>query len=89
VDNSARDTHGALLDSRILAEVYLELIGGRQPGLVLAGPANAGPRPGMPVDWRPGPRLRPLSPRLTPAEAAAHAAFVAALGANALWSKRV
>jgi DNA polymerase-3 subunit epsilon len=31
VDNSAREKHGALLDSEILAEVYLELIGGRQP----------------------------------------------------------
>ncbi len=38
VDNSARTVHGALLDSELLAEVYLELLGGRQPGLVL----NAG-----------------------------------------------
>ena len=36
VDNSAREKHGALLDSEILAEVYLELIGGRQPDLILA-----------------------------------------------------
>ncbi len=35
IDNSARTFHGALLDSELLAEVYLELIGGRQPGLVL------------------------------------------------------
>lgn len=35
IDNSARTLHGALLDSELLAEVYLELIGGRQPGLVL------------------------------------------------------
>ncbi|KZY25635.1 DNA polymerase III subunit epsilon, partial [Sulfitobacter sp. HI0040] len=35
IDNSARTLHGALLDSEILAEVYLELIGGRQPDLVL------------------------------------------------------
>ena len=35
VDNSNREKHGALLDSELLAEVYLELIGGRQPGLVL------------------------------------------------------
>jgi DNA polymerase-3 subunit epsilon len=35
VDNSARTVHGALLDAELLAEVYLELIGGRQPGLVL------------------------------------------------------
>jgi DNA polymerase-3 subunit epsilon len=35
IDNSARTLHGALLDAELLAEVYLELIGGRQPGLVL------------------------------------------------------
>lgn len=35
VDASARTVHGALLDSELLAEVYLELIGGREPGLVL------------------------------------------------------
>ena len=36
VDASARTVHGALLDSELLAEVYLELIGGREPGLVFA-----------------------------------------------------
>tara|TARA_Y100001933_G_scaffold137761_1_gene136743 strand:+ start:1443 stop:2120 length:678 start_codon:yes stop_codon:yes gene_type:complete len=35
VNNTARTQHGALLDSQILAEVYLELIGGRQQALVL------------------------------------------------------
>ncbi len=85
VDNSGREKHGALLDSELLAEVYLELIGGRQPDLVLAagtrgatGPADAG-------DWRPAPRPAPLPPRLTDAEAAAHAALVARLGDAALW----
>ncbi|SCA56339.1 DNA polymerase III subunit epsilon [Candidatus Terasakiella magnetica] len=41
VDNSNREKHGALLDSELLAEVYLELIGGRQPGLVLEKEAKA------------------------------------------------
>lgn len=36
IDNSARDRHGALLDCELLAAVYLELIGGRQPGFELA-----------------------------------------------------
>jgi DNA polymerase-3 subunit epsilon len=36
IDNSARELHGALLDAELLAEVYLELIGGRQAGLDLA-----------------------------------------------------
>lgn len=37
IDNAHRTLHGALLDSELLAEVYLQLIGGREPGLVLAG----------------------------------------------------
>lgn len=35
IDNSARTVHGALLDSELLAEVYLEMLGGKEPGLVL------------------------------------------------------
>lgn len=35
IDNTARTLHGALLDSELLAEVYLELLGGREPGLIL------------------------------------------------------
>ena len=54
IDNSDRELHGALLDSRLLAEVYLELLGGRQPGFELqktamsmpgAQPAQRSPRP--------------------------------------------
>lgn len=90
VDNSAREKHGALLDSEILAEVYLELIGGRQPDFGLASqPAkSAAASAGLTDDWRPRPRPEPLPPRITEAEAAAHAAFVAKLGEGALWAKR-
>ena len=89
VDNAARTKHGALLDSEILAEVYLELIGGRQPRLVLDGRAGrraGGSKDGR-DDWRPLPRPAPLPPRITEAEAAAHAAFVETLGPNALWRR--
>ncbi|AZB62350.1 DNA polymerase III subunit epsilon [Cereibacter sphaeroides] len=87
VDNSAREKHGALLDSEILAEVYLELIGGRQPDFGLA--SSAGARPGSPEgEWRPRPRPVALPPRITEEEAAAHAAFVAKLGDGAIWLKR-
>ena len=41
IDNSARSIHGALRDAELLAEVYLELIGGRQPGLGLAARKGA------------------------------------------------
>lgn len=88
IDNSARTKHGALLDSEILAEVYLELVGGRQPGLVFAAQtvarsANPEPEAGT---WRPGPRPGPLPDRLTEAEATAHAAFVDRMGESALWN---
>lgn len=90
IDNSMREKHGALLDSEILAEVYLELIGGRQPDLVLAPVASTPSRQAGAVDevWRPRARPTPLPSRLTEAEAAAHAAFVAKLGDGAIWLKR-
>ena len=87
IDNSARTLHGALLDSEILAEVYLELIGGRQPDLVLAtGDAGGNVSTGGDA-WRPGARPEPLPSRVTPEEAEAHAEFVTKLGENALWSR--
>lgn len=90
VDNSAREKHGALLDSEILADVYLELIGGRQPDFGLASqPTKSASSAALQSDdWRPRPRSEPLPPRLTEEEAAAHAAFVAKLGDGALWLKR-
>jgi len=84
VDNSGREKHGALLDSELLAEVYLELVGGRQPDFALAA---AGAEAAQAGDWRPGPRPEPLPPRLSEAESAAHRAFVERLGASALWKR--
>lgn len=86
IDNSNRVLHGALLDSEILAEVYLELIGGRQPDLVLGGGSQAGGT-ALDSDWRPQPRPTPLGPKITDAEKAAHDAFVAKMGDDALWLK--
>lgn len=87
IDTSARTLHGALLDSEILAEVYLELIGGRQPGLVLSNDSNRQNAADDGEAWRPRPRPNPLPSRLTEEEAAAHAAFVDSLGDDALWKK--
>jgi DNA polymerase-3 subunit epsilon len=85
IDNSGRTLHGALLDSEILAEVYLELIGGRQPDFALA---RNGADSGSEADqWRPQPRSKPLPSRITKEEAAAHTAFVEAMGDGALWKK--
>lgn len=88
VDNSNRELHGALLDSELLAEVYLELIGGRQPDLVLAQAGQDDDEPGIDGQMRPrAQRPKPLSPRLTEAEAQAHADFVAKLGAESVWAR--
>jgi DNA polymerase-3 subunit epsilon len=86
IDNAARTLHGALLDSEILAEVYLELIGGRQPDFALS---VSGERTSTQEDapWRVPPRPRPLPSRVTAAERAAHAAFVEALGDGAVWRR--
>ncbi len=88
IDNSSRTLHGALLDSEILAEVYLELIGGRQPGFGLSiDPIPAKNAAVASDDWRPRPRPVPLPTRLTEAEAEAHAAFVSKLGTTAIWNR--
>ncbi|TNF64250.1 MAG: DNA polymerase III subunit epsilon [Rhodobacteraceae bacterium] len=86
IDNSARTLHGALLDSEILAEVYLELIGGRQPDFALSVETRRADGP-TDAEWRPRPRPRKLAPRITDEERAAHEAFVAKLGSAALWQR--
>lgn len=88
IDNSNRTLHGALLDSEILAEVYLELIGGRQPDFGLGASAQQKTSSGAAEpDWRPFPRPAPLPPRITNEEAAAHQAMVDKMGDGALWKK--
>lgn len=85
IDNSSRTLHGALLDSEILAEVYLELLGGAQPDFALSSePVSAnGTAQRTPLPKRPN----LLPGRVTQAERAAHAEFIAKLGENAVWSK--
>ncbi len=84
IDNSARTLHGALLDSEILAEVYLELIGGRQPDFGLSH-QRAATSSGGSDEWRPSARPNPLPPRITDDEKSAHQAFVEKLGEDRLW----
>lgn len=83
IDLSRRVKHGALLDAELLAEVYLELLGGRQATLGL-GVQTTGRGIGAEIRIV---RTRPvpLVPRLVEADVAAHAAFVARLGGAAIW----
>ncbi|MEZ5926210.1 MAG: DNA polymerase III subunit epsilon [Hyphomicrobiaceae bacterium] len=86
IDNSNRTKHGALLDSELLAEVYLELIGGHQAKLDLATEASGTMLRG-PKRVRVSPRPVPLATRLTAEELAAHRTFVDSLGNEPLWSR--
>ena len=84
VDNSGREKHGALLDSELLAEVYIELIGGRQTSLGLDTHGGRGRNAVM----HPGPRPTPLPPRLSEEDIARHAAFwEETYGGRAMWSR--
>lgn len=88
IDNSARDKHGALLDAELLAEVYFELTGGRQPTLGLAagvGAAAAARSQSAAEGGASGRGNRPRRALLTEEEAAAHRAFVATLGDAPVW----
>lgn len=86
IDNSNRTKHGALLDSHLLAGVYVELLGERQATLGLGSQGSNGANGS---DFRPAaaakPRPEPLPSRLTPAQQGAHVEFVKTLGPNALW----
>jgi DNA polymerase-3 subunit epsilon len=80
IDNSGRTRHGALLDAELLADVYLELVGGRQTGLELMAVSQVAP---VAVTAARVPRLaRPHAP--TEAELAAHVLLVAQLK-NPIW----
>jgi DNA polymerase-3 subunit epsilon len=84
IDNARRQKHGALLDAQLLAEVYIELIGGKQPALTLSAiqpaalPIFAGTRI---ISHRP----QALPPRITEAEIAAHNQLIESLGPRAVW----
>jgi DNA polymerase-3 subunit epsilon len=83
IDNSRRTLHGALLDSEILAEVYLELIGGRQVAFALTAEVHV-----ETIEIRRMPAMqRPvaLPSRLTPSRLAEHNALIATLGPDAIW----
>jgi len=89
VDNAHREKHGALLDSELLAEVYLELLGGRQPDFGLAGSyqQRAGQSDEASSVWKPGSRPKPLPNRLTKDEIRRHEEFVRSFSSPSQWPK--
>ena len=87
IDNSHRDLHGALIDAKILAEVYLELVGGRQRALGLVEAAAESARTTRGTGPQYGPRPRPLGARLDDTARRKHADFIATLGDSPLWRK--
>ncbi|MBS3649763.1 DNA polymerase III subunit epsilon [Pseudaminobacter sp. 19-2017] len=86
IDNSRRTKHGALLDSELLAEVYIEMIGGRQAALILETVEVTSAE--LTIDLSETvirTRPRPLLERLSSEEIEAHARLVSKLGEKALW----
>jgi DNA polymerase III subunit epsilon len=80
IDLSQRTKHGALLDSMLLAGVYVELLGERQAALVFGADGAAGV-----VRTQAAPAIRRPEPLLSPEEEAAHLAFVKTLAPDAVW----
>lgn len=81
IDNSRRTKHGALLDAEILAEVYVELCGGRQIGMRLELEEEIPNSTIIKTRQRP----TPLPSRVTPEDMQAHTAFIQELGDDAIW----
>ena len=87
VDRSQRVKHGALLDAQLLAQVYIELTGGRQIGLGLVADAPSVASVEAANDRAAARVVRePRAHSATPAEAARHRAFVAQI-VNPLWER--
>jgi DNA polymerase-3 subunit epsilon len=84
VDLSGREWHGALLDARLLAEVYLELRGGRQPDLAIAKLEESG---NVVAEARLHERRAPRAHTPTKEEKAAHQEFLAQIK-NPLWRRK-
>jgi len=92
IDNSKRDKHGAIIDSLLLADVYVELLGERQAVLGLsvegAGALPAEATSGL-RQSKAQQRPVPLSSRLRSTDISRHNEFIETLGENAIWKKRI
>lgn len=84
IDNSHRTKHGALLDAELLADVYAELIGGRQARLGLDRQSGYSRSAQNASVYR---RPTPLPPHITAEEQEAHRAMIEKLGDSSIWSR--
>jgi DNA polymerase-3 subunit epsilon len=84
LDERKNRGHGAMLDVELLAQVYLELMGGKQPGLELLAKTSVAAAL-TPMRQPAVSRPAPLTPRLSEAERSRHEALIERLGANAIW----
>ncbi len=91
VDNSHRDKHGALLDSELLAEVYIELLGGKQASLELANVVDNSSQQTITSTRQTGNaavrRPTPLASRLTKVDIDSHQQFIQSFGKDSLWNQ--
>ncbi|MFN3625081.1 MAG: DNA polymerase III subunit epsilon [Hyphomicrobium sp.] len=90
IDNTKRTKHGALVDSLLLAEVYIELLGVRQAAFVELNVGSTGPLGGEIAPLQRGNAQRrptPLPSRVTVETESAHATFVESLGDKAIWRR--
>lgn len=88
IDNSKRTKHGALLDAELLSEVYLELLGGREPGFILGGAQKTSVLEAIGENNAAGKNEKPRRPArpavVLPEEAENHEAFLKKLK-NPIW----
>ncbi|MGI9425489.1 MAG: DNA polymerase III subunit epsilon [Hyphomicrobiaceae bacterium] len=91
IDNSKRDKHGAIIDSLLLADVYVELLGERQAalGLMSSGQNSARGERRSGARKMAEQRAKPLPARLSEEDVERHAEFVDSLGDSAIWKQRV
>lgn len=93
IDNSHREKHGALLDSEILADVYIELLGGRQTSLSLEQNADSQGSGNVQLNQDGtevmAKRPAPLASRLSEEDLNAHSAFIDTIGEHAVWKKSI
>jgi DNA polymerase III subunit epsilon len=87
IDNSHRTKHGALLDSELLAEVYIEMKGGRQAALGFGGPGQANEEEDGEVVEPVSKRPQKIEPLLNAKERDAHEKMVGKIGVDAIWNR--